>query len=88
MFIYFSKQRIDNIENKLYKVLVISNFVGLIVEIMCYFFIRSINETPFVSNFVLRTYLFYLCFLICNIKKLTTFLAVNFYLFKALNSKS
>ena len=61
MFIYFSKQRIDNIENKLYKVLVISNFIGLIVEILCYFFIRSIDNTPFISNFVLRTCLFYIC---------------------------
>ncbi len=76
MFIYFSKQRIDNIENKLYKVLVISNFVGLIVEIMCYFFIRSINETPFVSNFLLRTYLFYLCFFIATF---TDYIAVITY---------
>ena len=76
MFIYFSKQRIDNIENKLYKVLVISNFIGLIVEILCYFFIRSIDETPFASNFVLRTYLFYLCFFIATF---TDYIAVISY---------
>ena len=76
MFIYFSKQRIDNIENKLYKVLVISNFIGLIVEILCYFFIRNIDETPFASNFVLRTYLFYLCFFIATF---TDYIAVISY---------
>ena len=32
MYIYFSKQRIDNIENKIYKVLLVSNFIGLIVD--------------------------------------------------------
>ena len=76
MFIYFSKQRIDNIENKLYKVLIISNFIGLIVEILCYFFIRNIDETPFASNFVLRTYLFYLCFFIATF---TDYIAVISY---------
>ncbi len=76
MFIYFSKQRIDNIENKLYKILIISNFIGLIVEILCYFFIRSIDETPFASNFVLRTYLFYLCFFIATF---TDYIAVISY---------
>ena len=30
MLIYFSKQRLQNIENQIYKVLLISNFIGLI----------------------------------------------------------
>lgn len=59
MFIYFSKKRLDNLENKIYKVLVIINFIGLIVEILCYFFVRNI--IPFTSNFILRMYLVYLC---------------------------
>ena len=76
MYIYFSKQRIDNIENKLYKILLVSNFIGLIVEILCYFFVRSIDQTPYISNFVLRAYLFYLCFFIATF---TDYIAVITY---------
>ena len=64
MFIYFSKKRLENIENRIYKVLLISNFVGLIVEILCYFFIRNTEIFPILSQIVLRGYLFYLCFFI------------------------
>ena len=64
IYVYFSKQRIDNIENKLYKVLVISNFVGLVIEIFCFFFVRNVDAFPILSNIILRLYLFYLCFFI------------------------
>ena len=62
MFIYFSKKRLNNLENKIYKVLLITNFAGLIIEILCYYFIR--NNIPFTSNFILRMYLVYLCLFI------------------------
>ena len=61
MYIYFSKKRLNNIENKIYKTLLISNFFGLFLEILCYFFIRSISYTPMISDFLLRLYLLYLC---------------------------
>ena len=61
MYIYFSKKRLNNIENKIYKTLLISNFFGLFLEILCYFFIRSISYTPMISDIVLRLYLLYLC---------------------------
>lgn len=64
MFVYFSKKRIENIENKIYKVLLVSNFIGLILEIACYYFVRHMTILPILSNLVLRGYLFYLCFFI------------------------
>ena len=66
MWVYFSKKRLNNIENKIYKVLLISNFIGLVVEILCYFFIRNVDTFPILSNVVLRVYLFYLCFFIAT----------------------
>ncbi|MGM9834254.1 MAG: ATP-binding protein [Bacilli bacterium] len=66
MWVYFSKKRLDNIENKIYKVLLISNFIGLVIEILCYFFIRNVDTFPILSNVVLRGYLFYLCFFIAT----------------------
>ena len=64
MFVYFSKRRIENIENSIYKILLVSNFFGLAIEILCYFFVRSASNTPAVSNVILRLYLVYLCFFI------------------------
>ena len=76
IYIYFSKKRMNNIENKIYKTLLISNLIGLIIEIMCYFFIRSIDNTPILSNIVLRGYLLYLCFFIAAF---TDYIAVITY---------
>lgn len=64
MYVYFSKKRLENIENKIYKGLLISNFIGLIVEMLCYFFVRNVEIYPILSQIVLRGYLFYLCFFI------------------------
>ena len=33
--LYFSKSRLDNKENKIYKTLLITNFVGIIIQIVC-----------------------------------------------------
>ena len=33
--LYFSKSRLDNKENKIYKSLLITNFVGIIIQIVC-----------------------------------------------------
>ncbi len=53
--IYFSKQRIKNTENKLYRFLVVSNLFALIFEYACTYF--SNNYIPFISDVVLKTYL-------------------------------
>ena len=53
--VYFSKQRIKNTENKLYRFLVVSNLFALIFEYACTYF--SNNYIPIVSDIVLKTYL-------------------------------
>lgn len=53
--IYFSKQRVKNTENKLYRFLVVSNLFALIFEYACTFF--SNNYIPFISDMVLKIYL-------------------------------
>ena len=40
-FMYFIKKRINNLENKLYEVLVISNLIGLVLEFFCGILIRN-----------------------------------------------
>ena len=53
--IYFSKQRVKNTENKLYRFLVVSNLFALIFEYACTFF--SNNYIPIISDIILKIYL-------------------------------
>jgi len=56
--IYFSKERVDNDENKIYKGVLISNIVSLIFHILCYAVVYFQNTIPsFLLNFVFKTFL-------------------------------
>ena len=58
--IYFSKQRINNQENKIYKKLIVLNIIGLIIQLMCdYVSYKYDSINPIFSNFILRIYLVY-----------------------------
>lgn len=53
--VYFSKQRINNLENHLYKYLVITNLVALVFEFFCTYF--SYYYIPIFSSLVIKIYL-------------------------------
>ena len=63
IFVYFSKEHIKNAENKIYKMLIISNLIGLILHLFCdlvsyyYDFIPAI-----ISIIILKFYLIYFIF--------------------------
>lgn len=60
MFLFFKKEHIQNIETRLYKVLIITNFIGLILELLCTY-ASSIYETnPLLSDIIYKSYLVYL----------------------------
>ena len=57
---YFKKKRAKNYETKLYGWLIITNLIGLILAIACYFFVLN-KETYEIANFIIsRFYLIYL----------------------------
>ncbi len=59
-FIYFSKKRINNEENKLYRLLLILNLIGLIFHLLADYVSYNYNFLPlYISTFVLKTYLIY-----------------------------
>lgn len=58
--IYFSKKRINTLENKIYSFLLIIGVIGAIFEIFCYPASMFSNQNKFVSNFTLKGYLYYL----------------------------
>ena len=53
--VYFTKKRIDNFENHLYKYMVITNLIALIFEFFCTYF--SYNYHPILSPIILKIYL-------------------------------
>ena len=55
--LYFSKNRLDNNENKIYKILLISNLFGILIQVACEIF--SINEIPIITCFITKLLLIY-----------------------------
>lgn len=60
IFVFFSKKRIDSLENKIYKFLLITNGLGLILDILSVYTIKYRNEMPITNYFVTKFYLIYL----------------------------
>ena len=58
--VYFSKKRINNIENKLYGALIITNMFGLVLDIFSVYTIIHMNEIPIINLIVTKAYLVYL----------------------------
>jgi len=60
LIVYFTKKRIDNYENKIYKYMIISNFIGQLLHICCFFSIKYANDYPIINTIVCKSYLVYL----------------------------
>ena len=59
-FLYFSKERINNGENKIYKYLLITNLIGLVLQFLCDFVSYKYDVVPhIISDFILRMYFVY-----------------------------
>ena len=57
---YFTKPHIKNIENKIYRWLIIGTIIGLLLEIGCYFAVDTVNNYYFASMFILKSYVAYI----------------------------
>ena len=56
LIIEFSiKERLNSLENKIFKFLMIVNFISLIMEFLCTYF--SINYHSIISDFVIKIYM-------------------------------
>lgn len=53
--VYFSKKRINNYENKMYKYIILCNLISLILEFFCTYF--AFHQVVFLSSIVLKIYL-------------------------------
>lgn len=60
MILFFKKGHINSAETKIYKKLVIINFIGLIIELLCTLASIIYNDLQLLSNFIYKSYLVYL----------------------------
>lgn len=58
--LFFKKEHINSEETRIYKWLIILNFLGLLIEISCTFASLIYNDFTFISNFIYKLYLAYL----------------------------
>lgn len=56
---YFSKKRLDRIENKIYGSLIICNLIGVILAVSCYYTINNMASMPFLNYIVSKSLLIY-----------------------------
>ena len=58
--LFLKKEHINSYETKIYKILIILNFIGLMLELLCTFGSLIYNQYPIISNFIYKSYLLYL----------------------------
>ena len=66
--VYFSKQHLDNYDNKLYSIIIVVNILGLIIDIIQSFVIRY-NYPNIIINIFIKAFLIYIViwtFLFCS----------------------
>ena len=56
---YFSKKRLNRIENKIYGSLIICNLIGVILAVSCYYTINNMASIPFLNYIVSKSLLIY-----------------------------
>ena len=57
---FFLKSRVNNKETKLYSKILVSNFIGLLLEILCSFASLIYNDYPVISDIIYKMYLVYI----------------------------
>lgn len=60
IILFVRKSNADNKETRIYKVLLFSNLLGLLIELMCTYASSVYNTIPFLSNMIFKLYLLYI----------------------------
>ena len=58
IILFFAKEHIESKETKIFNVLIVSNFFGLIIEIMCTYASFIYDTTRILSVIIYKLYLF------------------------------
>lgn len=60
LILFFKKKHVKNEETRIYSILIISNFIGLLVEMLCTFASIIYDNYTIISNAIFKLYLVYL----------------------------
>ena len=64
--VYFIKKKVDNIDNRIYKSILILNLIGLFIDIFGYFSFRSFGPDFIVNVLISKIYLiYYISYVFC-----------------------
>lgn len=64
--VYFSKKRINNMDNKIFSVLIILNLIGICIDVSGYFFFKLLGVDFILNVFISKIYLiYYIAFIFC-----------------------
>lgn len=58
--VYFTKKRINTLENKLFESIMLTNFIGVLLAIFSYFTIKNIDRFSIINTIVSKGYIIYL----------------------------
>ena len=61
---YFKKSHMSNVENTIYKNLLISNIIGLLIEFGCFFAVPNMEKLPLFTFFITKLLLMYYLYFI------------------------
>ena len=59
LIIYFTRERIDSLENKIFSAIMISNAIGLVIEVCCYFTVKNMDAFPVLNIIMTKSLLVY-----------------------------
>ncbi len=77
-FIYFVKQKVDNIETKIFTSLIISNLLGMVLEFLCGFLIKGLPKYALLTSIVNKLHIANICYWITAFTIYVIIICFNF----------
>lgn len=60
MTVFFRKDKVKSVENKIFSILIVVNFLGLMIELLNYYSVLNMNSYPLYNLVISKLYLVYL----------------------------
>ena len=62
-YFYYSKSRLNNVDNRLFSILLITNLIGIIIDVVGYLFFQVFPLDSIINKLIAKVYLiYYLCY--------------------------
>lgn len=62
-YFYYSKSRLNNVDNRLFSILLITNLIGIVIDVVGYLFFQVFSLDSIINKTIAKVYLnYYLCY--------------------------